>query len=272
MAMDVVDYEIKGSEMQFVEVELDPGEAAVGEAGSLMYMDAGIQMDTVFGDGSQSQSGGFFGKLLGAGKRLVTGESLFTTVYSNQASTKLRVAFAAPYPGKILPMDLSKLGGTLICQKDAFLCAARGVSLGIHFQQKLSVGFFGGEGFIMQKLDGNGMAFVHAGGTVVKRELAAGQTLMVDTGCIVALTPSVNFEIQFVGKIKTALFGGEGLFFAKVSGPGTVWLQSLPFSRLASRVFAAAPQTGGGGRGEGSVLGGFGAGGLLGGVLGGDDE
>lgn len=271
MAMDVVDYEIKGSEMQFVEVELDPGEAAVGEAGSLMYMDAGIQMDTVFGDGSQSQSGGFFGKLLGAGKRLVTGESLFTTVYSNQASTKLRVAFAAPYPGKILPMDLSKLGGTLICQKDAFLCAARGVSLGIHFQQKLSVGFFGGEGFIMQKLEGNGMAFVHAGGTVVKRELLPGQTLMVDTGCIVALTPGVNFEIQFVGKIKTALFGGEGLFFAKVTGPGTVWLQSLPFSRLASRVFAAAPQRGGS-REEGSVLGGFGAGGLLGGVLGGDDE
>jgi uncharacterized protein (TIGR00266 family) len=272
MAMDVVDFEIKGSEMQFVEVELDPGEAAVGEAGSMMFMDAGIQMDTVFGDGRQNQSGGLFGKLLGAGKRLVTGESLFTTVYSNAASTKQRVAFAAPYPGKILPMDLRQLGGTLICQKDAFLCAARGVSLGIHFQQKLSVGFFGGEGFIMQKLEGNGLAFVHAGGTVLRRELQPGQTLMVDTGCLVALTPNVNFEIQYVGKIKTALFGGEGLFFAKVTGPGTVWLQSLPFSRLASRVFAAAPQTGGGGRGEGSVLGGFGAGGLLGGVLGGDDE
>jgi uncharacterized protein (TIGR00266 family) len=272
MAMDVVDFEIKGAEMQFVEVELDPGEAAVGEAGSMMFMDAGIQMDTVFGDGRQNQSGGLFGKLLGAGKRLVTGESLFTTIYSNQASGKQRVAFAAPYPGKILPMDLSKLGGTLICQKDAFLCAARGVSLGIHFQQKLSVGFFGGEGFIMQKLEGNGLAFVHAGGSVLRRDLQAGQTLMVDTGCLVAMTPNVNFEIQYVGKIKTALFGGEGLFFAKVTGPGTVWLQSLPFSRLASRVFAAAPQTGGGGRGEGSVLGGFGAGGLLGGVLGGDDE
>jgi uncharacterized protein (TIGR00266 family) len=270
MAMDAVDYEIKGSEMQFVEVELDPGEAAVGEAGSLMFMDAGIGMDTVFGDGG-AQQGGFFGKLLGAGKRLVTGESLFTTVYSNQASAKQRVAFAAPYPGKILPMDLRQLGGTLICQKDAFLCAARGVSLGIHFQQKLSVGFFGGEGFIMQKLEGDGLAFVHAGGTVVRRELRAGQTLMVDTGCMVAMTPDVNFEIQYVGKIKTALFGGEGLFFAKVSGPGTVWLQSLPFSRLASRVFAAAPQRGGS-REEGSVLGGFGAGGLLGGVLGGDDE
>src|SRR5688572_3452597 len=270
--MDVVDYEIKGSEMQFVEVELDPGEAAVGEAGSMMFMDAGIQMDTVFGDGSQNQGGGIFGKLLGAGKRLITGESLFTTVYSNAVSAKQRVAFAAPYPGKILPMDLKQLGGTLICQKDSFLCAARGVSLGIYFQQKLSVGFFGGEGFIMQKLEGNGLAFVHAGGTVLKRELQPGQTLMIDTGCIVALTPSVNFEIQYVGKIKTALFGGEGLFFAKVTGPGTVWLQSLPFSRLASRVFAAAPQTGGGGKGEGSVLGGFGAGGLLGGILGGDDE
>jgi uncharacterized protein (TIGR00266 family) len=280
MAMDVIDYEIRGAEMQFVEVELDPGEAAIGEAGSMMFMDgeagsmmfmdAGIGMDTVFGDGS-AQQGGFFGKLLGAGKRLVTGESLFTTVYTNNAGAKLRVAFAAPYPGKILPMDLRQLGGTLICQKDAFLCAARGVSLGIAVQQKLSTGFFGGEGFIMQKLDGDGLAFVHAGGTVVKRELAAGQTLLVDTGCVVAYTPSVSFEIQYVGKIKTALFGGEGLFFAKLTGPGTVWLQSLPFSRLASRVFAAAPQRGGS-REEGSLLGGFAGGGLLGGVLGGDDE
>ena len=186
MAMDVVDYEIKGSEMQFVEVELDPGEAAIGEAGSMMYMDAGISMDTVFGDGSASQ-GGFFGKLLGAGKRLITGESLFTTVYTNQGRGKLKVAFAAPYPGKILAMDLRKLGGTLICQKDAFLCAARGVSLGIALQQKLSVGFFGGEGFIMQQLDGDGLAFVHAGGTVLKRELQAGETLLIDTGCVVAL-------------------------------------------------------------------------------------
>ena len=271
MAMDVVDYEIKGSEMQFVEVELDPGEAAIGEAGSMMFMEAGIDMDTVFGDGS-AQQGGLFGKLLGAGKRLVTGESLFTTVYSNNASGKRRVAFAAPYPGKVLAMDLHRLGGTLICQKDAFLCAARGVSLGIAFQRKLGVGFFGGEGFIMQKLDGDGLAFVHAGGTVVKRELQAGETLFVDTGCIVAYTPGVAFDIQYVGKIKTALFGGEGLFFAKMTGPGPVWLQSLPFSRLASRVFAAAPQTGRGGRDEGSVLGGFGAGGLLGGILGGDDE
>ena len=270
MAMDVVDYEIRGSEMQFVEVELDPGEAAIGEAGSMMFMDAGIAMDTVFGDAS-AQQGGLFGKLLGAGKRLITGESLFTTVYSNQARGKQRVAVAAPYPGKILPMDLRALGGTLVCQKDAFLCAARGVSLGIAFQRRLSAGFFGVEGFIMQRLDGDGLAFVHAGGTVLKRELQPGQTLLVDTGCVVAYTQQVDFEIQYVGKVKTALFGGEGLFLAKLTGPGTVWLQSLPFSRLASRVFAAAPQRGGS-REEGSVLGGFGAGGLLGAVLGGDEE
>ena len=271
MAMDVVDFEIKGSEMQFVEVELDPGEAAVGEAGSMMFMDAGISMDTVFGDGSAS-SGGLFNKLLGAGKRLVTGESLFTTVYTNQGRSKLRIAFAAPYPGKILPMDLRQLGGTLICQKDAFLCAAKGVSLGIYMQQRMSVGFFGGEGFIMQKLEGDGLAFVHAGGTCVKRELQPGQTLLIDTGCVVGFTPNVSFEIQYVGKIKTALFGGEGLFLAKISGPGTVWLQSLPFSRLASRVFAAAPQRGGS-REEGSLLGGVLGGGLLGGtIFGGDDE
>jgi len=258
--------------MQYVEVELDPGEAAVGEAGSLMFMDACIDMDAVFGDGSQqSQNSGLFGKLLSAGKRLVTGESLFTTVYTNVSSGKARVAFAAPYPGKIVPMNLRQLGGMLICQKDAFLCAARGVSLGIHFQQKLSVGFFGGEGFIMQRLEGDGLAFVHAGGTVVRRELKPGETLLVDTGCLVAYMPSVSFEIQYVGKIKTALFGGEGLFFAKLTGPGTVWLQSLPFSRLASRVFAAAPQNGGR-REEGSLLGGFGAGGLLGAVIGGDED
>ncbi len=274
MAMDVVDFEIKGAEMQFVEIELDPGEAAIGEAGSMMFMDAAIGMDTVFGDGRPNPSGGLFGKLLSAGKRLVTGESLFTTVYTNGGSAKHRVAFAAPYPGKILPMNLAQLGGTLICQKDAFLCAARGVTLGIAMQQKLSTGFFGGEGFIMQRRDGDGLAFVHAGGTVVKRELQPGQTLLVDTGCVVAYTPNVSFEIQYVGKIKTALFGGEGLFFAKLTGPGTLWLQSLPFSRLASRVFAAAPQRGGS-REEGSLLPGFAGAGLLGGILGGsggDDE
>jgi uncharacterized protein (TIGR00266 family) len=267
MTMDVIDYRILGDDMQLVEVELDPGEAAIGEAGSLMYLEAGIDMDTVFGDGS-AQQGGLFGKLLGAGKRLLTGESLFTTVYTNQSPQKRKLAFAAPYAGKIIPMDLKQLGGTVICQRDAFLCAAKGVSLGIYFQRKLGVGFFGGEGFVMQRLDGDGMAFVHSGGTIVRRELASGETLLVDTGCLVALMPSVSFDIQYVGKVKTALFGGEGLFFAKLGGPGTVWLQSLPLSRLASRIFAAAPQTGRGGREEGSLLGGFGAGGLLGG----DDE
>lgn len=264
MAMDAVEYDIRGAEMQFVEIELDPGEAAVGEAGSMMFMDPSIAMDTVFGDGSGNPSGGLFGKLLGAGKRLVTGESLFTTVYTNQGSSKQRVAFAAPYPGKILPMDLKSLGGTLICQKDAFLCAARGVALGIHFQQKLSVGFFGGEGFIMQRLDGNGLAFVHAGGSVVKRELRTGQSLMVDTGCVVAFTREVSFEVQYVGKIKTALFGGEGLFFATLTGPGRIWLQSLPLSRLANRIVAAVPGLTRGGKEEGSVLG------ALGGLLDGD--
>jgi uncharacterized protein (TIGR00266 family) len=276
MAMDVVDYEIKGAEMQFVEIELDPGEAAVGEAGSLFFMEAGISMDTVFGDASGAGGGGLFGKLLSAGKRLVTGESLFTTVYLNEGHRKARVAFAAPYPGKILPMDLRQLGGTLICQKDAFLCAARGVSLGIAFQRKLGVGFFGGEGFVMQKLEGEGLAFVHAGGTILRRELQPGETLRVDTGCVVAYTPTVDFDIQYVGKIKTALFGGEGLFLATLTGPGTLWLQSLPFSRLASRVFAAAPQQGGR-KEEGGLLGlaaggGLLGGGLLGGLISGDDE
>jgi len=270
MGMDVVDYEIKGAEMQFVEIELDPGEAAIGEAGSLFFMDAAIGMDAVFGDGRQQQ-GGFFGKLLGAGKRLITGESLFTTIYTNGGSSKARVAFGAPYPGKIIPMDLKQMGGMVICQRDSFLCAARGVQIGIHFQQKIGVGFFGGEGFIMQKLEGDGLAFVHSGGTVVKRTLQPGQTLLVDTGCLVAHTPNVNFEIQYVGKIKTALFGGEGLFLAKLTGPGDVWLQSLPFSRLASRIFAAAPQMGGN-REQGGLVGGLAAGGILGGILGGDDE
>ena len=268
MSMDVIDYQIFGSEMQFVEIELDPQEAAIGEAGSMMYMESGIAMDTVFGDGS-AQQGGFFGKLMGAGKRLVTGESLFTTVYNNTDGVKRKLAFGAPYPGKILAMDLSQLGGTLICQKDAFLCAARGVSLGIAFQRKLGVGFFGGEGFIMQKLDGNGLAFCHAGGTVMQRQLAPGETLMVDTGCVVAYTPDVGFDIQYVGKIKTALFGGEGLFLAKMTGPGHIWLQSLPFSRLASRIFAAAPPNSGSKEQGGLLAGGLLGGTLLGGMLGG---
>jgi len=271
MAMDVVDFEIFGNEMQYVEVELDPGEAAVGEAGAMMYMQDGIEMDTIFGDGAQQ--GGFFGKLMGAGKRLITGESLFTTVFQNASSGKKRVAFAAPYPGKIVPMDLRALGGTLLCQKDSFLCAAKGVSLGIGFQKKLGVGLFGGEGFIMQKLDGDGMAFVHAGGTLMERNLAHGETLRVDTGCVVAYQPSVDFDIQYVGKIKSALFGGEGLFFATLRGPGKIWLQSLPLSRLANRIIASAPAAGGKSAEQGSLLGGGLLGGsLLGGMMGGEDE
>lgn len=271
MAMDVVDYEIFGTEMQYVEVELDPGEAAVGEAGVMMYMQDGIQMDTVFGDGAQQS--GLFGKLMGAGKRLLTGESLFTTVFQNVGSNKQRVAFAAPYPGKILAMDLRALGGTLLCQKDSFLCAAKGVSLGIAFQKKLGVGLFGGEGFIMQKLEGDGMAFVHAGGTLMERNLAHGETLRVDTGCVVAYQPSVEFDIQYVGKIKSALFGGEGLFFATLRGPGKIWLQSLPLSRLANRIIASAPAAGGKSAEQGSLLGGGILGGsLLGGMMGGEDE
>lgn len=271
MAMDVVDYYLHGDDMQFVEIELDPGEAAVGEAGSMMYMEDGVQMTTVFGDGSNaSGAAGLFGKLLGAGKRLITGESLFTTVYTNQGSGKRKVAFAAPYTGKIIPFQLSQFGGTLICQRDAFLCAAKGVSLGIAFQRKLGTGFFGGEGFIMQRLDGDGLAFAHSGGTVLERTLAPGEVLRVDTGCVVAYTLGIDFDIQYVGGVKTALFGGEGLFFATLRGPGTVWIQSLPFARLASRIFAAAPRIQGGG-GIGGEQGGLVGGGLLGTLLGGDD-
>jgi uncharacterized protein (TIGR00266 family) len=252
-----VDYRIVGSDMQFVEVELDPDESTVAEAGSMMYMTAGIQMETIFGDGTSPRSS-VMGALLGAGKRLLTGESLFMTVFTNQGKGKQQVAFAAPYPGKILAMDLKQLGGTLICQKDSFLCAARGVSIGIAFQRRIGVGLFGGEGFIMQRLDGDGLCFVHAGGTVHPLELQAGQTLRVDTGCIVALQPSVTYDIQLVGGIKTALFGGEGLFFATLTGPGRVWLQSLPLSRLAGRIYKAIPGIGGGRREEGSLLGGIG--------------
>lgn len=262
--MDVVDYEIFGDDMQFVEVELDPGEAAVGEAGAMMMMEDGIQMDTVFGDGSSEQQGGFFGSLLGAGKRLVTGESLFTTVFHNEDSRKRRVAFAAPYPGKIVPVNLSEVGGELHCQKDSFVCAARGVSLGIAFSKKMGTGLFGGEGFILQKLEGDGLTFIHAGGTLAIKDLSAGETLRVDTGCVVAFQPSVDFDIEYVGKVKTALFGGEGLFYATLRGPGRVWLQSLPLSRLANRVVRAAPVMGGQRQGEGSVLG------VLGDILDGD--
>ena len=256
---DQIDYRIYGEDMQFVEIQLDPGESAVAEAGTLMYKDSIVSMQTVFGDGSASLgTGGFMDKLVGAGKRLVTGESLFTTVFSHAGgSGKAKVAFAAPYPGTIVPMTLSNYGGKIICQKDSFLCAARGVSIGLFFQKKIMTALFGGEGFIMQKLEGDGLVFVHAGGTIVERELAAGERIDVDTGCVVAMTSSVNFDLQTVGSVKSALFGGEGVFLATLTGPGKVWIQSLPFSRLAGRMFSAAYQKGGG-KDEGSVLGGLG--------------
>ena len=256
--MHEIDYKIFGDDMQFVEVELDPNEATVAEAGGMMYMDDGVEMETIFGDGSRQQGSGIMGALLGAGKRLLTGESLFMTVFMNRSSQKKRIAFGAPYPGKIIAIHLAEIGGELIAQKDSFLAAAKGVSLGIAFQRRLGVGLFGGEGFIMQRLQGDGWAFVHAGGTLHERTLAAGEMVRVDTGCIVGFQPSVNYEIEYVGKIKSALFGGEGLFFATLRGPGRVWLQSLPLSRLAGRIYAAAPQTGRGGREEGSLLGGLG--------------
>jgi uncharacterized protein (TIGR00266 family) len=255
--MHEIDYKIYGDDMQFVEVELDPMEAAIAEAGGMMYMDDGIEMETIFGDGSQ-QNSGLLGALVGAGKRLLTGESLFMTVFQNRGAGKKRVAFGAPYPGKIIPIHLAQIGGDLIAQKDAFLCAAKGVSVGIAFNKKIGAGLFGGEGFIMERLQGDGWAFIHAGGTIYQRELGMGELLRVDTGCIVAFQPTVQFDIQFVGKIKSALFGGEGLFFATLRGPGHVWLQSLPLSRLADRITAASPRTGRGGREEGSVLGGLG--------------
>jgi uncharacterized protein (TIGR00266 family) len=262
-----IEFDIKGAEMQYVEVVLDPGEAVVAEAGVLMYMTSGIEMDTIFGDGSAAaQQAGLMGALLSAGKRVLTGEGLFMTVFTNRGGGKERVAFAAPYPGKVLALDLRTLGGQLICQKDSFVCAARGVSVGIAFQKKIGAGLFGGEGFIMQKLEGDGLVFVHSGGTIHTMELGPGQTLRVDTGCLVALTPTVSYDIQFVGKVKTALFGGEGIFFATLTGPGKVWLQSLPFSRLADRIYKAAPAAGGGRREEGSILGG------LGGLLDGDNR
>ncbi|MDC7701290.1 TIGR00266 family protein [Vogesella indigofera] len=257
MAMDVIDYQIFGDDMQYVEVELDPGEAAVGEAGALYYMEDDVSMDTIFGDGSAAQSG-LLGKLLGAGKRLITGESLFTTVYLNQGQRKRRVAFAASYPGKIVPVHLLELGGTLYAQKDSFLAAAKGVSLSLAFQKKIGTGLFGGEGFIMQKLDGDGYVFLHAGGTLTSRQLQPGEVLRVDTGCVVAYQPTVDFDIEYVGKLKSALFGGEGLFFAKLTGPGRVWLQSLPLSRLADRIVAASPKAGGNSSEQGSLLGGLG--------------
>jgi uncharacterized protein (TIGR00266 family) len=254
--MHEVDYKLYGDDMQFVEIELDPMEAAIAEAGGMMFMEDGIEMETIFGDGSQ-QSSGFLGALMGAGKRLLVGESLFMTAFQNRGAGKKHVAFGAPYPGKIIPVRLSEVGGELLAQKDAFLCAAKGVSIGIAFTKRFGAGLFGGEGFILERLQGDGLAFLHAGGTIYQRDLSSGETLRVDTGCIVAFQPTVDYDIQYVGKIKSALFGGEGLFFATLRGPGRVWLQSLPLSRLAGRIYAAAPQKGGR-REEGSVLGGLG--------------
>lgn len=251
-----IDYKIFGEEMQCVEIELDPQETVVAEPGSFMMMDQDIQMETLFGDGTQ-QTGGFMGKLFSAGKRLLTGESLFITAFTNSGAGKKRVSFASPYPGKIIPLDLSQLNGKIICQKDSFLCAAKGVSIGIEFQKKLGTGLFGGEGFIMQKLEGDGLAFVHAGGLILERTLSAGEVLKIDTGCIVAFTKDVDYDIQFVGGIKNTLFGGEGLFFATLKGPGKVWIQSLPISRLAGRILSMG--SGATGRKEeGSILGGLG--------------
>ena len=254
---DDIDFEIKGQELQFLEIELDPGESAVAEAGAMVWKDASVDMSTVFGDGRGGE-GGFMGKLLGAGKRLVTGESLFTTVFTQQGQGKARVAFSAPVPGAILPIKLSEMGGTLICQKDSFLAAAKGVSIGVQFQRKMLTGLFGGEGFIMQKLEGDGWVFVQMGGTIVERELAAGEELHIDTGCLAAYTPTVDFDIMTAGGVKSMLFGGEGMFFARLRGPGKVWIQSLPFARLAGRMLAAAGSRGGQNRGEGSLLGGLG--------------
>lgn len=262
---DEIDFKIFGTEMQFVEVELDPGESAMAEAGAMMYKASTVEMETVFGDGTTSGGGGFMDKLLGAGKRLLTGESLFMTVFTHTGQGKAHVAFGAPYPGNIIPVGLDTVGGRLICQKDSFLCAAKGVSIGIHLQRKILTGLFGGEGFIMQRLEGDGMVFLHAGGTIVERKLEPGEVLHVDTGCVVALEQSVEFDIQQAGGIKTLLFGGEGFFFTTLRGPGKIWLQSLPFSRLAGRMLQAAPQRGGS-RGEGSLLG------TLGGFLDGDNR
>jgi uncharacterized protein (TIGR00266 family) len=251
-----IDYEIHGEEMQFVEIELDPMETVIAEAGSFMMMDEGIEMKTIFGDGSlQDSNTGIWGKVLSAGKRLLTGESLFMTAFVHGGEGKLKVSFAAPYPGKIIPVDLTKFEGKLICQKDAFLCAAKGVSVGIEFSRKLGRGFFGGEGFIMQKLEGDGMAFLHAGGTIIEKKLEIGEVLKIDTGCLVAFTRDVDYDIEMIKGIRNAIFGGEGLFYARLEGPGSVWIQSLPFSRLADRVLQASQHYGKGSKDEGSILG-----------------
>ena len=259
-----VEYKIHGEEMQFVEIMLDSGESILAEAGSMMYMDSAIKMDTVFGDGSAKEGFDMKSKLFSAGKRMLTGESLFMTSFTNSADGKRCVSFAAPYPGTVIPFDLSDYGGVMICQKDSFLCAAMGISIGIALQKRIGVGLFGGEGFIMQRLEGDGLAFLHAGGTIIKRELAPRETVKLDTGCLVAMTNSIDYDIQFAGDIKTALFGGEGLALATLTGPGTVWLQSLPFSRLADRIVSASKVGPARSKGESSLLGSIGIGNLFG--------
>jgi len=256
-----IDYQIYGEEMQFVEIELDPFETVIAEAGSFMMMDQNIELKTIFGDGSQKdENKGVWGKVMSAGKRLVTGESLFMTAFTHGGTGKRKVSFAAPYPGRIIPVDLSEMEGKIVCQKDAFLCAAQGVHVGIEFSKKLGRGFFGGEGFIMQKLEGDGMAFMHAGGTVIEKELMLGEIMLVDTGCLVGFTRDVDYDIEMVKGIRNVLFGGEGLFYARLEGPGKVWIQSLPFSRLADRIIASSRKynMGGKSKGEGSILGGLG--------------
>ncbi len=255
---DDIDFEIKGAEMQFAEIELDPGESAVAEAGSMMYKDPDVEMTTVFGDGSEQYSSGLLGKIAGAGKRLITGESLFTTVFTHHGKGKARVAFASPYPGHIIAVKLDEIGGEIVCQKDAFLCAAKGVSMGIAFQRKIMTGLFGGEGFIMQKLEGDGWVFVHVGGSTVVRELAEGEELHIDTGCVAAYAGNIDFDVIRAGSIKSMIFGGEGIFFARLRGPGKIWIQSLPFSRLAGRMLSSARGGSGARKGEGSLLGGIG--------------
>lgn len=260
-----VEFMIHGEDLQFVEIMLDPGETIVAEAGAMMYMDSAIKMDTIFGDGSGKEGNDLVGKLFSAGKRVMTGESLFMTSFTNTGSGKRCVSFAAPYPGTVVPFDLTEYGGMMICQKDSFLCAAMGVSVDIAFQKKIGAGIFGGEGFIMQKLEGDGLVFMHAGGTIIKKDVQKGETIMLDTGCLVAMTRTVNYDIQFAGNIKNALFGGEGLALATLTGPGSIWLQSLPFSRLADRIYSASKSGGGKSKGEGSVLGNIGIGSLFGG-------
>lgn len=250
-----IDYKIFGDDLQFVQVELDPEETVIAEAGTMMYMDEGVQFETKMGDGSNPNAG-FMDKLISVGKRALTGESLFMTHFTNRGQGKKHAAFAAPYPGKIVPIDLSTLSGDLICQKDSFLCAALGTRLSIAFNKRLGAGFFGGEGFILQKMQGDGMVFVHAGGTIIERQLT-GNKVLVDTGCIVAFESQISYDIERAGNLKSMILGGEGLFLATLQGTGRVWLQSLPFSRLADRILINAPKTGVKGQGESSLLGGL---------------